>query len=212
MATEWTTPKTWAVNDILTAADMNTYVRDNAKALLGVCTSTSHPSSPTEGQKIYETDTDKNLVYDGASFTRFKNLPWGYLASAKATTAQTGITTLADLTGLSATFTVSTGRRYEIVGRVPVKSTSGSPGAQRLVLATSGGTQLEVSYSLFTIGSNDYTEEITAEVTSTQLGTGSRTVKLRFGRAGGDGATYATTVNGTQPGKILVKDIGPSSP
>lgn len=31
----WTTPKTWAVGDILTAADMNTYVRDNTTFLHG---------------------------------------------------------------------------------------------------------------------------------------------------------------------------------
>lgn len=30
----WTTPKTWAVGDVLTAADMNTYVRDNEDAIL----------------------------------------------------------------------------------------------------------------------------------------------------------------------------------
>ena len=29
----WTTPKTWAANDVLTAADMNTHVRDNLDAL-----------------------------------------------------------------------------------------------------------------------------------------------------------------------------------
>lgn len=28
----WTAPKTWSVGDILTASDMNTYVRDNSKA------------------------------------------------------------------------------------------------------------------------------------------------------------------------------------
>lgn len=31
----WTTPKTWAVNEPLTAADLNTYVRDNMLAVFG---------------------------------------------------------------------------------------------------------------------------------------------------------------------------------
>lgn len=31
--TAWTTPKTWNTNDILTSADMDTYVRDNSKHL-----------------------------------------------------------------------------------------------------------------------------------------------------------------------------------
>lgn len=30
----WTDPKTWSVGDVLTAADMNTYVRDNEDAIL----------------------------------------------------------------------------------------------------------------------------------------------------------------------------------
>ena len=34
----WTTPKTWAVGDIMTAADMNTYVRDNMNASLPIGT------------------------------------------------------------------------------------------------------------------------------------------------------------------------------
>ena len=29
----WNTPKTWGVGDILTASDMNTYVRDNTDYL-----------------------------------------------------------------------------------------------------------------------------------------------------------------------------------
>lgn len=33
-----------------------------------VCTSTTRPSSPTEGMHIYETDTDKTLKWDGAAW------------------------------------------------------------------------------------------------------------------------------------------------
>lgn len=29
----WTDPKTWATNDVLSASDMNTYVRDNGRAI-----------------------------------------------------------------------------------------------------------------------------------------------------------------------------------
>lgn len=37
----WTSPKTWVVGDVLTASDMNTYVRDNANALYAVTSVTS---------------------------------------------------------------------------------------------------------------------------------------------------------------------------
>jgi len=36
----------------------------------GVCTSTTRPANPFEGQVIYETDTDKTLVYNGSSWLR----------------------------------------------------------------------------------------------------------------------------------------------
>jgi hypothetical protein len=34
----------------------------------GVCTSTTRPASPFEGQMIYETDTDKTFVYNGSTW------------------------------------------------------------------------------------------------------------------------------------------------
>jgi hypothetical protein len=35
-----------------------------------VCSSTTRPSSPFEGQQIYETDTNRVLLYDGAAWDR----------------------------------------------------------------------------------------------------------------------------------------------
>jgi hypothetical protein len=35
-----------------------------------VCSSTTRPSSPFEGQQIYETDTNRVLMYDGAAWDR----------------------------------------------------------------------------------------------------------------------------------------------
>jgi len=34
----------------------------------GVCTSSTRPASPFEGQYIYETDTNRTLVYDGGAW------------------------------------------------------------------------------------------------------------------------------------------------
>ena len=34
----------------------------------GVCTSTTRPASPFEGQLIFETDTDRLAFYDGANW------------------------------------------------------------------------------------------------------------------------------------------------
>lgn len=43
----------------------------------GVCTSTTRPSAPFEGQMIYETDTDKMLVWGGSS--------WLYITTPQTT-------------------------------------------------------------------------------------------------------------------------------
>lgn len=42
----------------------------------GVCTSSTRPASPYDGQVIYETDTDKSLVYNGTG--------WVFLATSRA--------------------------------------------------------------------------------------------------------------------------------
>jgi hypothetical protein len=42
----------------------------------GVCTSSTRPASPYDGQVIYETDTDKTLVYNGSA--------WVYLSTSRA--------------------------------------------------------------------------------------------------------------------------------
>jgi hypothetical protein len=43
----------------------------------GVCTSTTRPASPYEGQAIYETDTDKMYIWNGSA--------WRYLATPQTT-------------------------------------------------------------------------------------------------------------------------------
>ena len=43
----------------------------------GVCTSSNRPATPFEGQMIYETDTDKVLVYNGSA--------WLYLSTPQTT-------------------------------------------------------------------------------------------------------------------------------
>ena len=78
----------------------------------GVCTSTTRPTAPYEGQMIYETDTDKVLVWNNSAW---KQIPTAATAGTVLqvvegfTTTQTSIsstTAYAD-TGLTATITPS---------------------------------------------------------------------------------------------------------
>lgn len=58
--------KTFTAGEILTAADVMTYLMNQVTV---VCTSGTRPSSPTEGRVIFETDTDRLMIYDGTTWT-----------------------------------------------------------------------------------------------------------------------------------------------
>lgn len=66
----------------------------------GVCTSTSRPSTPFDGQVIYETDTDNALVWNGTA--------WVYLATASTRPVgiQTMIPTSVDVAGAGSSASV----------------------------------------------------------------------------------------------------------
>lgn len=55
---------------------LSNYLPTSAIAKPGVCTSSTRPASPYEGQVIYETDTDKTLVWNGSA--------WVYLSTSTA--------------------------------------------------------------------------------------------------------------------------------
>lgn len=57
--------KTFVAGEVLTAANVNDYLMEQAVI---VCTSGTRPSSPQEGMTIYETDTDRQLTWDGSAW------------------------------------------------------------------------------------------------------------------------------------------------
>ena len=78
----------------------------------GVCTSTNRPTTPYEGQVIYETDTDKVFVWNASAW---KQIPTAATAGAvlqvvsttKTTVFTMSSATFATVTGLTATITPS---------------------------------------------------------------------------------------------------------
>lgn len=57
--------KNFSAGDALTEADLDDYLMAQANI---VCTSATRPSSPVEGMKIVETDTDLTLIYTGSAW------------------------------------------------------------------------------------------------------------------------------------------------
>lgn len=91
--------KTWATNDVVTASDLNTQYRDQ---VISTVTSGTRPSG-TEGQVIYETDTDLLYIYNGG---------WVRFGASSGWTSFTPT-----LTQSSAVTKTVTYAKYEKIGR-----------------------------------------------------------------------------------------------
>ena len=134
---------------------------------------------------------------------QMNNLPFGLVGYAENTSlAQTGITTVVDITGLSVTFTGVAGRRYKIDGYLLLQSTVNGD-AVNLIIRNSAGTSLQQSIYSLALASSAY-------FCSTSLvmsATGSTTIKLSMQRQAGTG-TLTANGGGTFPAQLVVTDIG----
>lgn len=79
----------------------------------GVCTSSTRPASPFEGQTIYETDTDRLATWDGSAWIPYVRQTAGKVLQVVSTTktdtftASVANASSTDITGLSASITPS---------------------------------------------------------------------------------------------------------
>lgn len=125
-----------------TATQWNANMRDQ---LITICTSTTRPASPVTGRRIFETDTLKTLVWDGASWVELGKLgPW-----QTYTPSWTAVTTNPVLN--NGTITGRSQRLFGRIGLVTIQLTAGSTttfgaGAWRFSLPS--GWVLNTSYPL----------------------------------------------------------------
>lgn len=104
-----------------------------------VCASTTRPSTPFEGQEIYETDTNLSYVYDGSTWKQWLNTAWipssgsyaNRFASYRYNTANvtlTGTTSYSTLTTIGTaadlTLNASTGDVIEFIPNFIVDSSA----------------------------------------------------------------------------------------
>lgn len=82
----WTNPKTWVANDVLTAAELNTHVRDNLLAL-GTWTTYTPSWTATGGTPTLGNGTlNGEYIQVGALLLWRVTLVWGSTTSAGTTT------------------------------------------------------------------------------------------------------------------------------
>lgn len=169
----------------------------------GICTSTSRPTNPYEGFLIYETDTDKVLVWDGSAWYPPKNTSWGYITQSTKTATQS-VTTETDVSGLSVTWTAVASRRYRITVFFSGIGISGS-GATSVYITDSSNNKAS-EYLSYTVN-NEYMSGTTTAVVSPSAG--SVTYKVRcFANPGF--TFYSTAVRNELAPFINVEDIGPA--
>lgn len=134
---------------------------------------------------------------------KMNELPKGILGYAAATSDQTGITSEADVTGLSVTVDVPAGRRLKITGfiNVLVDTVSDTTASLRVKEST---TQLAQSYSRPVGNSRSAGQFVMAVITPSS---GSHTYKLTLQREVGTGSLTVDAA-ADRPCFILVEDIG----
>jgi hypothetical protein len=205
-------------SELIRSSDSQNYLMNQSVI---VCTSSTRPSTggaPLEGMVIYETDTDKLLIYTTAT-TLWQppwNMPWGSVARVTSSTlSQTGITTETDVTGMTVTWTAVANRIYKTTFQVEVGANSVATNDVGSLILTDGSNNHKQRVLSTGTGQTTYSSVggwCTGTLYETGLSSGSTTRKLRLARNAGTTATFSTFSNGTDAMAILlVEDVGPSA-
>ena len=204
--------KTWAALEEVTAANMNSYVRDQT---VQVFTNSSARSAaitaPTRGLVSFLTDSGALEVYYGATtgWARPWNQPWGSMvAPASITTSQTfSSTTAVDMTSSSLTFNYTANRRYRFNFSGFFDSPSGSPviGSLRVIDGFTAWGQANTSLAT---AADQATVNLTAYATYPI--SGSVTFKIQ-GYVNVAAKQFRTLASPTAPVVFSVEDVGPTT-
>jgi hypothetical protein len=190
------------------AADVERTIEDRinypTQRFVITCTSTTRPTSARAGDRIYETDTGNELTWNGTAWLPPDNLPWGIIGKASITAGQT-FTTLADVTGLSVTWTAVGGRQYRVQVHGLLRSSVVNDIAQLLIADGSNNT-ISVGQVACLATTFAFQTSCFAVVTPSA---GSVTYKVRCVRSNGSG-TVTLDAAAAYPAWLLVEDIGPA--
>jgi hypothetical protein len=162
---------------------------------------------PAAGDRVLLVPIGTTYMIVGKVASGETKTPGGVLGYASGTTGQTlsgGQTTPTDITGLSVTFPVVTGRRYRITARLEVSSTVAND-AVTIEIADGINTRLQRcdrALSAATVASS-----VRDELIETYGSAGNITRKLRFFRSAGTGNPSVVAAS-NNIAFILVEDIG----
>lgn len=170
------------------------------------CTSGTRPVGQA-GLVIYETDTDRELIFDGTIWTLPKNRAGGLMAAPAERNSNIGpFTTETDLTGLSVTWSASSDRYYRLrFWARGISSTVAGDNAQLYITDASNNHVSEVNTPDMTDASVAV-GPIVAERILSGL-SGSQTYKCRGARTAGTG-NLTIGASSVAPATFTVEDVG----
>jgi hypothetical protein len=190
---------------------LSNYLAPSAIAKPGVCTSSTRPASPYAGQFIWESDTQKLLVWDGAAWYPPKNDSWGVLGISESTSAfatSATHTTFQD-TGLSVSVSYGPSRRIKITAQLRPYPNGGLQfveyrfvrGSTNIVIAAYGTCDLSASEAPTKTYSYTFSGPSTAATETFK-------VQMRGTSANTQVTDYATGTDG--PRQLVIEDVGPA--
>ena len=179
----------------------------------GVCTSTNRPTTPYEGQHIYETDTDLVYLWNGTAWVEIVSAltkaPRGVMGVHTLTgifTTSATHTTFQD-DGLTLTITEISGRRYRITVIEQPYPSGGQQGTQ-FKLVRNATDLRSFTYSTAVMDSG-VSYPAVMQFVYTSAASGSTTYKVQLAALSANTAvsTYGDALN---PRQLLIEDIGVS--
>lgn len=162
-------------------------------------------SSPVDGMLVVLNtgDSAEGLShYNGTSWRKPWNMPWGVVGVAQATANQATISSIVDLTSLTVAFTAVTGRYYRTSLCVNVQQ---STSASSPIIAITDGSNTVKNQWAITLAAGDF-GLYTGFVYET-ISAGAVTRKARGSVGAG---TFTVSASAGAPAQIIVEDMGPS--
>ena len=176
----------------------------------GVCTSSTRPASPYDGQMIYETDTDKVLVYNGSAWKEVPSAATSgaYLQTVVGTTTTQVIstsTTFVDTT-LSATITPKYASSTILV-TVSQNCYCDAATTGLSIQLMRGATVLQTWYDISYGVASGALHQSTFLRLDSPATTSSLTYKTQMARRVGAGQTFTQANNANGGSTILLQEI-----
>jgi hypothetical protein len=164
-------------------------------------------ANPYGGMRAILADTGQEWIYYASvGWRKPWDQPWGVQALTTKTSAQAPITTVADISGLSATYTAIANRRIRLSLTTFAFSSVGGDGIKAYITDSSNAV---LATALYNSPTNAYAGSMPCSTVITPTA-GSQTYKARMARVGGSGnvTQYADTVG--EINRIIIEDLGPN--